>query len=335
MLDVFFPTARDLGDWAARHGRGEAPGEWPYGLEALRDFDASARAANLTAPTRFQVAVARLRPRRRGRESEGGIGLTWDENAAREMRVASPRARMFTGVIWATDIVRRGGDTGRMRGILRDMDGLFVISRGQVEPLREFVGADGPPVAFFPFGVDTDFFKARPYPTAPLVVSVGGDRDRDPATLFAALEVVRRDHPGAEIVVQSTSRLTPPPGVTVIPHLSHGELRELYARASVVALATRENLHASGMTVSLEAQATGRPVVMTATPGIDDYVADGVSGFLVPVGDAHGLATGIGALLADPVRAADFGRAGRAAVEGGMTTRHLAESLARFVGIAD
>jgi glycosyltransferase involved in cell wall biosynthesis len=164
------------------------------------------------------------------------------------------------------------------------------------------------------------------------VLSVGGDRDRDPATLFAALERVHAERPDVELVVQTASDLAPPAGVTTVPHVSHRELADLYARASVVAVATRDNLHASGMTVSLEAMATGRPVVMTRTPGIEDYVADGRTGLLAPVGDPGALAAHVLRLLADEHEARAFGAAGRAAVEQRLTTRHLAASLAEFVG---
>ena len=62
------------------------------------------------------------------------------------------------------------------------------------------------------FGVDSDFFSLAPYPERPLVVSVGGDRDRDPKTLFAALEHVQRARPEVEIIVQSRWESSAPPG---------------------------------------------------------------------------------------------------------------------------
>lgn len=337
MIEVNFPAARDVGGWAERHLRGETPGLWPYGLDGLREIDPGATIGSLGQPNRFESARSRIFPSRRpSPDAASGspeVGITWDENAARLMALTRPRERMFTGVIWVTDLLERGGDAGRMREILRSMDGLWVISRGQLESLRSFVGTDGPPIGYFRFGVDETFFRARPYPARPLVLSVGGDRDRDTQTLFAALARVHEAHPEVEIVVQTSSRLPAPAGVTKLDHVDHVTLAEFYARASVVAIATRPNLHASGMTVSLEAMATARPIVVTRTPGIEDYVDDGVTGLLVPVGDDAALADRVSRLLVDPASAAALGRAGRAAVEESLTTRHLVRGLAAFLGV--
>ncbi len=60
-------------------------------------------------------------------------------------------------------------------------------------------------------------------------MSVGGDRDRDTATLYAALEHVHGARPDVELVVQTASELDPPAGVTTVAHLPHVALRELYA----------------------------------------------------------------------------------------------------------
>ena len=98
------------------------------------------------------------------------------------------------------------------------------------------------------------------------------------------------------------------------PSLGHTEMRELYGHASVVALAVKPNLHISGLSVLLEAMACRRPVVMTETPGLSEYIRHGETGILVPPGDAEALASAVEALLADPQRAAEIGAAGHAAV---------------------
>jgi hypothetical protein len=51
----------------------------------------------------------------------------------------------------------------------------------------------------------------------------------------------------------------------------HGALRDRYRAFSVIAVALRPNLHVSGITTALEAKATGRPLVITDTPGMADY----------------------------------------------------------------
>lgn len=333
-LDVMFRAERSPQEWADRHARGEVPGRWPYGLDGLSRTGAVVTARSLREPTRLQRATGTLRSRVvRRRDGAGGrhIGLAWDENVARRMLLTAPAPQMVAGVIWLTDALARGdrpGPATRMLRILAAMDQLFVTSRAQVEPLSRALGPSGPPVAFVQFGVDEQYFAPRPYPTRPLVLSVGGDRDRDPRTLFAALERVHAARPDVEIVVQSASDLPAPEGVRKVPHLTHVELRDLYARAAVVAVATRPNLHVSGATVGMEAMATGRPVVMTRTPGTEDYFRDGAGARLASPGDAAGLAGHVLELLADPSAAAALGRSAREEVERRLTSAAMVRDLA-------
>jgi glycosyltransferase involved in cell wall biosynthesis len=84
----------------------------------------------------------------------------------------------------------------------------------------------------------------------------------------------------------------------------------VYAAADVVALTSLNE----GSPVSLiEAMAAGRAVVSTAVGGVADVVTDGVSGVLVPSGDAEALAGAIGALLGEPERRHRLGQAARRA----------------------
>jgi glycosyltransferase involved in cell wall biosynthesis len=108
-------------------------------------------------------------------------------------------------------------------------------------------------------------------------------------------------------------------------------MRDAYSRASVVALALKPNLHISGMSVLLEAMACSRPVVITDTPGLGEYVRDGETGLVVHPGDADALAAGVGALLSDPDRASAMGAAGRVAVEEYFTTRKQAERISEIL----
>ncbi|MGA9306170.1 MAG: glycosyltransferase family 4 protein, partial [Candidatus Sulfotelmatobacter sp.] len=116
--------------------------------------------------------------------------------------------------------------------------------------------------------------------------------------------------------------------------VSHSELRRLYGHAAVVAVGLKPNLHISGATAVLEAMACERPVVVTATPGYDDYVAHGETGFLVPPGDEEAFAAAVRELLEDPERAREMGQAGRKAIEERFSSERTMAKLGHILGSA-
>ena len=66
--------------------------------------------------------------------------------------------------------------------------------------------------------------------------------------------------------------------------------------------------------VLMEAMASGLPVVASRLSGIPELVTDGVSGLLVPPGDAHALADALTTLAEDPDLRRRLGAAGRVTV---------------------
>ena len=85
--------------------------------------------------------------------------------------------------------------------------------------------------------------------------------------------------------------------------------------------------------VLLEAMLAGLPVVATRVSAVPEVVVEGETGLLVEAGDATGMAVAIGALLADPPRAAAFGRAGlRRAREEFSVARMTERTLAVYEG---
>jgi glycosyltransferase involved in cell wall biosynthesis len=84
----------------------------------------------------------------------------------------------------------------------------------------------------------------------------------------------------------------------------------------------------------LEAQAAGLPVVSCELRGVPDVVENGRTGLLVPPGDEAALAGAIRALLGDPERRAQLGRAAAAFVAGerslATASRRLGGELARL-----
>ena len=89
------------------------------------------------------------------------------------------------------------------------------------------------------------------------------------------------------------------------------DLRELLAASDVFVQPSRNE----GLSIAvLEAMAVGCPVVATDAGGTRESIEDGVTGVLVPPGDAGALAAALTAALEDPARRAAFGAAGAARV---------------------
>jgi glycosyltransferase involved in cell wall biosynthesis len=105
------------------------------------------------------------------------------------------------------------------------------------------------------------------------------------------------------------------------------DMREVNADLDVAALCSNNE----GSPVALiEAMAAARPVVSTRVGGVPDVVHDGVSGLLVPAGDADAFADALLQLLRDPARAAAFGQAGREAVYPRHSSGRLVQDIERL-----
>ena len=89
-------------------------------------------------------------------------------------------------------------------------------------------------------------------------------------------------------------------------------------------------MHVSGMTVSLEAMSTGRPVVITQTSGMDDYVHDGI-GRLVKPSNHAALADNVLELLGSPDAAETLGKLAQENVQANHTSDAMARQITQFI----
>lgn len=77
----------------------------------------------------------------------------------------------------------------------------------------------------------------------------------------------------------------------------------------------------------IEALAAGRPIVSYQVGGVADVVEDGADGFLVPRGDADGMAHRLAELAADPARARAMGEHGVARVRERYAVERLVDDV--------
>lgn len=208
---------------------------------------------------------------------------------------------------------------------------MFCYSRQQERFAREQLRVPPEKVRRIAFQVDEKFFTPAAAPGAGCgVVSVGREL-RDYPTLFQALDgtevpvTVVASSPWSRRADQTAARPVPA-NVTLRKGLSSAELRELYRRAAVVVVPLQNVDWPAGVTSLLEAQACGRPVVISASEGILDSLDSGAA-VTVPCGDAHALRAAVLRLVNNPAQAEEIGRAGRASV---LRARTLDQLVARI-----
>src|SRR5262249_37290531 len=147
----------------------------------------------------------------------------------------------------------------------------------------------------------------------PRLLFVGGHFARKGGRLL--LDVFRERLRGrCELDLVTRDDVPEEPGVRVHRGLQAGtpELLALYAGADVFVLPTRGDCFSIA---SIEAMATGLPVVVSAVGGIPEIVEEGESGHLIAPDDASGLIAALESLLSEPGRRAAFGRRGRQLAE--------------------
>lgn len=199
--------------------------------------------------------------------------------------------------------------------VLPYVEAVVVFGEVQVEFLRREY-QERVRSTFIRHRMDCRFFDPALVPGPPddpaqrYVLAVGNDVGRDYHSLLVAAAALPMP------VVIHTRKALPQPlpaNVRVQSHwISFEELRALYARASVVVMPLKETVHASGTNGVLEALAMGRPVVVSASSGIRDYVVDGVTALTPSPGDVDALRHSIMTLWNQPERAAAMGRQARA-----------------------
>lgn len=133
----------------------------------------------------------------------------------------------------------------------------------------------------------------------------GGDSIRDHGLLMEAatrtsspVVVATRDMPP-----ELKQRATPNVDVASVPAQRFDELLRS-CRVAVVALLSTSN-RSGGMQTYLNAMALGKPVIVTDSMGVRDYIEPGVTGIVVPPDDATALADAI-SWAADPANAAEL-----------------------------
>lgn len=205
---------------------------------------------------------------------------------------------------------------GYDRWRLRRFEALIPFTRWAADILVHGCGVPARKVSPIHVGVDLELWRPRP--------RVDDGRFR---LLFVGSDFVRK---GGDLLLRvfaerfvgrAELHLVTPHAPAVLPPDTHvhvglppqsSRLVELYAMCDVLVMPTTADLVPWAF---LEAMAMERAAIGTAVGAIAEVVTHGVTGTIVPAGDADALAAAIQEFLEDPERCRAFGRAGRSRIE--------------------
>ena len=200
----------------------------------------------------------------------------------------------------------RGRIALKLFGLADKIDVFMACASPQTDFLRSYLALPESRILVHLDQTDTKFFTPGPASgekKRQTVVSVGLEK-RDYRLLAAATADLDVDVKisGFSQDAKALSRAFPD---TMPENMSRKfyewpDLLQLYRDADVIAVCLADNKHAAGVQSLLEAMACKRPVVITRTQGMVDYLATPDIAKVVDVGDATGLREAIVHLLKNP-----------------------------------
>jgi glycosyltransferase involved in cell wall biosynthesis len=198
--------------------------------------------------------------------------------------------------------------------------------------LRSEYGVPAERLHVIPPGVDTDRWHPAPEPRPDGLVKllfVGGHFERKGGRLLLDVFRAQRLAERTELHVVTRDPVPPEPGVIVHRDIQNNAdaLLRLYQQADVFVLPTLADCFSIA---SIEAMASGLPVVTTDVGGVPDIVEHGKTGFVLPVGDGLQLGEALNCLVGDASLTATLGRNARKRAVASFDARVSAREILRL-----
>lgn len=255
----------------------------------------------------------------RRRPIESFVSLT--EQVGLPLAFLTPRCARHVLIAHNLTTDRRRAFQRRTRYLQR-FDRILVLSHAQEDYLCNEAGVAPERVRFVFDKVDHKFFSPSSRDEGEgYLLSVGQEQRDYPTLVEAAREldvpcvIIPSSlwNPADEIV-----HMALPANVSVRRDVSFAALRDLYDRASIVAVPLRAGVrYAAGVNAVLEGMAMQKPLVVSTTPGLEGYLEDHFTARLVPPGDVSALARTVGELLSDRPQARRLADNARRVIEDG------------------
>jgi len=231
------------------------------------------------------------------------------ENAVRQARTLPDKFKWLRFYpFWMQEIVSRR------------MDRIITGSKHSAASIAQVFRLPPERVVAIYDGVDSETFRPLELPKKDggiLYVGNSDDKNKGARYLVQALALLNHrrdlhltvvDRPIARVVPSLARELGVEDRVNVTGRLSRDELVRLYNEASVF---VSPSLYEGFGLPAAEAMACGAPIVATTAGAYPEVIEDGVSGLLVPPGDARALADAIERVLGDRALQQRLGLEGR------------------------
>ena len=317
---VFLPAVLDVEKWRRDFAIGMVPDESPYGYHhaVAEGFDLS-----FSKPFKSKTIVEKFLCRIsnklfkfdivhawRNRKSMFASDVIWThtehEHLAVELLafVLQKKINLIAQSVWLIDEWPNLSALHRRfyQFLMQRAGVLTFLSKNNLNVAEKIM--PGKDSRLIPFGISFDSFPAIAISSIifhlPLrVLVLGNDRHRDWLTLFNAF--AGKSTFEVKIASQTFPKTLRADNFSLV-HASQKELINLYSWADIIIIPLTENLHASGITVILEAVALGVPCIATDTGGLKDYFSNQEITY-VPSGDAGALFDAAMNLKANPKQA--------------------------------
>lgn len=184
-------------------------------------------------------------------------------------------------------------------------------------------------VKSIPAGVDVDYFRPRDEPADVDVLSIGADQHRDFGLLFrVATELTDLSFRVVTTAVRAAQWEYVPANVEVLTDVPMSTIRDIMARARLIALPVHPNSYSGATTVLLQAMAMGKCVIANQVGASKDgMLRDGGGVVFVPPHDVSALRGAVRQLARDRGSCAAIGAAARQTACGPMNIERFHEQL--------
>lgn len=210
---------------------------------------------------------------------------------------------------------------------------VICVSQAQADFAISKLGFSESKVDFLYDKVDQHFFRPGKNSDGDNFILAIGQEQRDYKTLIKTLEgtdiklVIVASSPWSKFDLE----ISESPNVTQVSKIPFTELRDLYKRARIVVIPLFENNYGAGLNTLLESMAMAKPLIITKTSGISNYISHGETGLFVKPGDLEELKDRVLSLWDDGEQQKQLGLNARQAVLEKMNIDIYIEAIVEIV----